>query len=486
MPSAADSTIEPTAAAGRIGVPVRAVRLRPASLWGACALSGIVAASALGALGCAGSGDVPADDGGSMSYPTRDGTGWTRAGDSGQAAGEPCLDIDTTLVDFGTLPVGASRFATLGLVSCGSGDVTITQLAIGSEEHSAGGGFRLDCSLLLGGECPTPAAPLVLPPEAHATIRLYFEPATTHDAEVADSVLASLHIVSDAGEEPVAIPLAGTAVGATCPVASLAWVTGDDPVPGDVLELSAQESFSPNGALVAYHWMLQSPTGVTVALEAPDGGPLTTASVVSLPTQLAGTYKVTLSVTDDTGKHSCLAAQALLDLEPPSDLYVELLWEPAGTGEGAGRAPGRDLDLHLLHPHAEGPDRDGDGVADGWFDTQWDCFWFTPDPGWAEQLAQSVDGAGPEAVHVPSPTDGSVYRIGVHYWDDHGRGPAAARLKIWVFRELARDVAGLTLAPGDLWQAATIHWPGGEVTLGASGGAFDVIPDYPVPAHYLD
>lgn len=427
-----------------------------------------------------GGATVPEASSGTMAYPTSTGTDWTHAGETGQSSGVACLDVDTEHVDFGTLPVGDSRFATVILTSCGTADVTVSQVGVDGDVN----GFHVDCSLLVAGECPSSAAPLILPPDAQATIRLYFEPETTTHANSAEPLDVALEIVSDAEEAEVTeVHVEATAVPANCPVAILAAPEPGSIGPGDRIELSAAESFSPNGAIVGFTWFLVAPTGIETTLNAADDAAPASAPEIWLDATLAGDYAVTLGVTDETGVTSCLSEQVVIEVRPAGDLYAELVWEAA---EGTSGLAGRDLDLHLLHPNASGPDRDHDGIADGWFDPEWDCFWFTPDPGWAEQLSQSVDGWSPEVVHVAEPADGAVYRLGVHYWDDHGNGPASARLKLWVYGELVSDISGLTLADGDLWEAARVHWPDGEVTLGASGGAFDVTADYPVPAHYTE
>ena len=89
---------------------------------------------------------------------------------------------------------------------------------------------------------------------------------------------------------------------------------------------------------------------------------------------------------------------------------------------------GADLDLHLAHPLAAvaaGPDVDGDGAPDMWFQQPFDCFWFNPVPDWGPMGPEGdpsmdvddTDGAGPEIISLTEPEDGLAYSIAVHYWN---------------------------------------------------------------------
>ncbi len=214
---------------------------------------------------------------------------------------------------------------------------------------------------------------------------------------------------------------------------------------------------------------------------------------MTLDTDLAGSYDIRLSVWDADGNASCMDATYHVDARPETGIHVELTWQTPGDEDelDVGKGQGSDLDLHLLHPLADGPDQDGDGLNDGWFDVPWDCFWFNPSPGWGPGgsvydddpvlLRDDLDGGGPEVVSVPEPQDGAVYRIGVHHWDDHGYGESSARLRVWIEGELVQDIDQITLLHGDLWKAAHIHWPTGAVELQKDGGALKLSSDYAVP-----
>ncbi|MBM4388217.1 MAG: hypothetical protein FJ088_10795, partial [Deltaproteobacteria bacterium] len=175
-------------------------------------------------------------------------------------------------------------------------------------------------------------------------------------------------------------------------------------------------------------------------------------------------------------------------------LHVELSWDTPNDPNQYDEGPeaGSDLDLHFLHPFATGPDLDGDGKPDGWFDIPYDCFWFNPNPEWGSVNPNindnpsldrdDTDGAGPENLNLDVPENGRIYKIGVHYWDDHGYGPSTACIKIWVWQVLVFNEC-VKLYELDMWEVATIYWPAGAVTkIFNNEGKSKVIPNYVNPA----
>jgi hypothetical protein len=90
--------------------------------------------------------------------------------------------------------------------------------------------------------------------------------------------------------------------------------------------------------------------------------------------------------------------------------------------------------------------------------------------------------AGAEHVTFDLPEDGRTYRLGVHAWDDHGYGPSAARLRVWIFGQLAWQSPAVELATGDLWEAAVLSWPSARVeALTDGGGGARVLSGYEAP-----
>lgn len=395
-----------------------------------------------------------------------------------------CLEIDQTSLDFGQAPVGTTAIQTLTLGNCGDEALEVSGLRF----TGAATCFTLDCSLLLSGVCPTAEAPLMMPAGGQAKVRIHFAPVETADPYAYELEATDLIIESSADTPEVVVGLQGAAVGSDCPIAVLTPAEGDTVLPVTTLHLDGSQSWSPHGEITSWWWAVQAPNGPPTVIQ-----PEASAPQITLDADLAGTYQIRLGVWDEAGHASCMDAAWTVEARPGTGIHVELVWDTPADGDptDAGVGKGSDLDLHLLHPLAEGADVDDDGVDDGWFDVPWDCFWFNRTPSWGPEgsdrqddpllLRDDLDGAGPEVVAIPEPEDGVVYRVGVHYWSDHGFGASVAHLRVWLEGELVIDVAGLTLVNGDLWKAADIHWPSGEVIVPRQGDAFVVSSDYPVP-----
>ena len=161
---------------------------------------------------------------------------------------------------------------------------------------------------------------------------------------------------------------------------------------------------------------------------------------------------------------------------PDEVIHIELIWhtpeDPDETDEGADA--GADLDLHFVHPWAGGPDLDGDGQPDGWFDLPFDCFWYNADPEWGS-FDPSIDdnpgldnddrdGTGPENINLNIPDD-VIYRVGVHYWDDHGFGASYATVRVYVYSQLVFEIPDVKLVDKDMWEVCTVEWPSGKVQV---------------------
>ena len=154
-----------------------------------------------------------------------------------------------------------------------------------------------------------------------------------------------------------------------------------------------------------------------------------------------------------------------------------------------GPQAGTDLDLHFIHPFAGGPDLDGDGKSDGWFDSDFDCFWHNPDPKWNSfdpaidddpgLDRDDTDGAGPENMNLNIPENGKTYKVGVHYWKDHGFGESYATVRIYIYADLVFEMQDVKMVDRDMWEVATIDWPSGNVKAIEDG--FKFIHDYNHP-----
>ena len=279
-----------------------------------------------------------------------------------------------------------------------------------------------------------------------------------------------------------------------CPTALINVQEGEEVVPQTVLHLIGSQSYDAAGSIAKYEWSVVQPAGsqsvFLPSAAAPD--PVFEANV-------AGQYVFTLRVWDENDQESCEPGEFMVTVTTDKAIHIELLWNTPGdvdqTDEGEGA--GADLELHFLHPFATGLDVDGDGTPDGWFDHPFDAFRYNPDPDWGSAQPDiddnphldrhDDDGAGPENINLNIPQDGQVYRIGVHYWDDHSFGPSEATVRVYIHGVLAFEQAGITLLHHDMWEVATVAWPSGIVTgvLGTDGG-LKIIPDYEHPFFLSD
>ena len=138
------------------------------------------------------------------------------------------------------------------------------------------------------------------------------------------------------------------------------------------------------------------------------------------------------------------------------------------------------MDLHFLHPNAYGQGIQIIGITNpGYFannsDPGWDCYWGNANPLWVtpDQVEagkdpnphldrDDTDGLGPENLNLKDPQifqNGACYRVGVHYFDDHGYGASYATLKVYVNGILVWTNPKPVMMNGhDLWDAVEVCW----------------------------
>lgn len=275
---------------------------------------------------------------------------------------------------------------------------------------------------------------------------------------------------------------------AGCPVAVIEIAEGEEVVPQTTLHLSGDESYASSGAVVKWEWSVEQPVGSVSQLIPAASFPNPTFEVT-----VAGKYVFRLKVWDEAGQESCEEAVAVVTTCCSGAIHVELLWQTPGDPDETDHGPqaGSNLDLHFLHPWADGPDLDGDGVKDGWFDIPFDCFWFNAHPNWGSYDpavdddpaldVDDTDGGGPENINLAHP-EPVVYRVGVHYWADNGYGAALATVRVWVWDQLVFKMDGVEMVEDDIWEVCTIEWPSGKVegVLDGDGGP-KILSDYANP-----
>ena len=241
-----------------------------------------------------------------------------------------------------------------------------------------------------------------------------------------------------------------------CPVAVIHIKEGEEVIPQTWLHLSAKGSKVGKGATIkGYTWTVKQPAGANQVFFP---GP-----TVADPTFIAdapGEYEFCLEITDSVGRTSCNPACVTVLVLPEEAIHIELLWKtPADPDEtDTGPGAGTDLDLHLAHPLASGPDNDCDGQQDPWFNVPYDTFWFNHHPKWRDVAGATgsvgpsmdlndTDGGGPENINFDEPEGTTAkpmqYMVGVHYPDDHGFKQSQATVNIYIMGVLALQVLNI-------------------------------------------
>ena len=277
------------------------------------------------------------------------------------------------------------------------------------------------------------------------------------------------------------------------PTPVLAITEGGEVIPQTLLHLHSEASTATSGAIAQRQWSAVQPAGsVSRFIPSPD---------VPNPTfevNVAGHYVFSLDVWDAFGQQSAEPAMMQVDVIPDEAIHVELLWhnpeDPDETDEGP--EAGADLDLHFVHPNAAGPDLDGDGEPDGWFDQPFDCFWFNAHPEWGSFNPEvdddpgldrdDTDGAGPENINLNLPED-VTYKVGVHYWNDHGYGSAYVTVRVYIESVMVWESDLTKLQDSDMWEVIAITWTTADPQpWQLSTDNAQIIPNYQNPFFFQD
>jgi len=406
----------------------------------------------------------------------------------------PCIKVNPKKVQFGGKLVGVKSVLPVEIISCGTAALNVTKIELVGDSDAD---FSLDTTSLIGfedGAAPSKDSPLEIPINLQATLNVNYVPAQesplgNDGAPIFD--IGTILIESNAFEATLELEVTGLGVTKACPTAVGVIQEGQEVIPQTVLHLFGDQSFAPAGEIASWKWTVNQPTGSQSAFVPSDTFPNPTFEA-----NTAGTYEFMLEVWDQAQVKSCTPWVQEVAVLPDEAIHVELLWatpnDPDETDEGP--EAGSDVDLHFVHDQyaKSGPDLDGDGQNDPWFDQPFDCFWFNAHPNWGSfdpsidddpgLDRDDTDGAGPENMNLNIPENGATYRVGVHYWSDHEYGPSYSTVRIYIWGVLVFEVKDVKMVNHDMWNVATIDWPSAKVSLVQTvDGGYKVTPDYQNP-----
>jgi len=377
--------------------------------------------------------------------------------------------VDPSKVNFGGKKYGEQAVVPLEISACGDTPLEIRDIFI---KEGSSPDFDLDLSTL--DHVPTAEMPVLVPISASVTVNVILIPDAPNPHNEDGSLIldtGTLVIVNDSFEKEKEVELSGAGVEIECPTAIVKCAEGDEVIPQTILHLFGDESYAANGTIQKWEWSVSQPNGSKSLFM-----PSYTFPNPTFETNVAGPYTFYLTVYDQTNTPSCYPAEYEVAVIPDEAIHIELLWHtPEDLDEtDTGPEAGTDLSLHFLHPWAAGPDLDGDGAADGWFDIPFDCFWFNAHPNWGSYDPgindnpgldrDDTDGAGPENVNVDIP-ENVTYRVGVHYWNDHGYGASYATVRVYIYAQLVFEVQDVMLVDSDMWEVCTLEWPSAKAQV---------------------
>jgi len=395
----------------------------------------------------------------------------------------PCIKIAPSPVEFGGKLIGQPAKINVDIKSCGTGALNLYDIYL-KEDSSLD--FQLIYDDLPGGVKPTPEEPLVVAINDSVTLSVQFVPDQQNPVDPTTGKpikdVGTIVISNNTFETDLEVETNGFGVLVECPQPIIVVEEGEEVPPQTIIHLHGDQSQASSGSISSYQWSLDQPEENKFNLIPTYTFPNPTHEV-----NVAGTYTYCLDVCDaqfcsNDAQCNTTACKKVV-VVPDQAIHCELTWDTPGDLNQFDEGPdaGSDMDIHFTHPFATGPDLDGDGGPDGWFDLTYDCFWYNPEQEW-ESMNPNVsddpsldrddtDGAGPENINLDVPVDGRVYKIGVHYWDDHGFGASYPTVKCWIFGQHVFEknlkelgVNGVKMFNCDMWEAATIEWPSGKVT----------------------
>lgn len=359
----------------------------------------------------------------------------------GKGSTRAVLELDPPMLDFGRVGECATSVQQLTIKSAGTADLLITEIAF-TDGTPTGFSFV--------GSTRTPATVKTVDPrtglmgQIELTVR-YAAPAMSQ-GEVTGGIRLK---TTDPERQEVVIPLRLSINRA--PVATIAELGNG--APGLSVTLDGTGSTDSDGDTpLTYRWTLRSrPLASSTAIAMPQ------ASLTSmrLDPSVPGAYEVQLEVSDAQGVKSCQPARRTIVASPAQKLLIELFWDNMAT----------DLDLHLLRTPAT---RVGTVPDDVFYQNRKPDWGVMGDPADDPELSRdALTGYGPEVFGWLNPIDGT-YRLAVAFEQDYGLGTMArasrATLRVYQFGILKAELSKTLVDRNEVWLAADVVWPSGEVT----------------------
>jgi len=404
----------------------------------------------------------------------------------------PCLKAVPSPVDFGPVIAGQTVQQPVKLESCGM--LPVALIGVSADSAAVQAGISLGFEDFPDQVPPNPGSPLSLDPGDKVTLRVNYAPlqASPLDAHgLPVPFKGDVMVLGDMFAGALFLDLKGFAVAGACAMPYIEVSEGTQVPMGTLLHLSGLKSYSPFGKVTQFAWTVDQPPANAGSIF-PDAAQPDVTFMVGVP----GDYVFHLSVTDEAGHGPCQEAVLAVKAAAQDTATFVLTWKTVDPIVPAPPYLGPDLDLHFLHPNAKGVDADKDGKPDGWYDMPWDCFWYNAAPQWdspqpdewfnddAKLLYDNQDGSGPEVIVMGLKCKaGNVYRLGAHFFDDHGYGPVTATIQAYVSGTLvyAKTVG---LASLDMWDIARFNCgpntvtevPGPAITHGYVNPSFVIPP----------
>jgi hypothetical protein len=406
--------------------------------------------------------------------------------------GGPCLKAIPSVLDFGAVEfeIGASKFMTVELFGCGDQQVQVSKIEL---EKGNDMPFILDLSPL--GDF-SEENPLVVSPSQKRPFNVIFVPSA--EGEFDDNIM----ITNTSPRPNIEVSVHAKAVKAEKPVAEFKMFSrkkaqevkdGDDVDVLDTIRFQ-DESYDPSlgGKVVSWQWQVQLPPGSADYFK-----PTDTFQNPTLDVNVVGDYVFGLKVFNKAGVASDLVEKTV-HVVAGQGCVVQLTWhtpsDPDESDECYGC--GSDLDLHVVHPLATGPDIDKDGKPDGFCDNTYDCFFANPHPIWVPGGDPSLDqpsldrddtnGAGPENFRYLRAEEGKCYKVGVHYWDDHGFGASFATVIVYIQGDKKYEKGNVRMVMSDMWEVGEVCCRNPDqpfIEYNKAGGPL-IVPNYINPNCY--